>query len=401
LHLGKRIIPVLCRPLESTIVPPELAGLNYIFFYAEPKSPGSGFGTGLLQLVSALNTDLDWLREHTRLLQRASEWEAAGRTESRMLFGDSLAAAKLWVGRRPKEAPEPTTLHYDFIRASEEAEVRQQNAERQRLEERERLIKEAEVAQARTARLQRVRTWALAAVGIAVAIGVGATSWQQVRLTAGPRQLVSNQRELQHQQANLLAQLASVEWLRGNMDRALRFSTEGARSDLALPPGTVIASPVAAQLAATLSLTDWHLVLRHDSYVYFAAFSPDGTRVVTASWDKTARIWDAATGTELKVLHGHEANVYSAAFSPDGNRIVTASFDKTARIWDAATGSEIKVLRGHEESVNFATFSPDGTRIVTASGSRTSRPLSNQHRTHAESRSVANDPLRPCPAASQ
>ena len=78
-----------------------------------------------------------------------------------------------------------------------------------------------------------------------------------------------------------------------------------------------------------------------------AAFSPDGTRIVTASGDKTARIWDAATGKEITVLRGHENEVTSAAFSPDGTRIVTASEDKTARIWDAATGKEITVLRGH------------------------------------------------------
>ena len=58
------------------------------------------------------------------------------------------------------------------------------------------------------------------------------------------------------------------------------------------------------------------------------------TRIVTASLDKTARIWDAATAKEIAVLRGHENTVTSAAFSPDGARIVTASVDKTARIWD-------------------------------------------------------------------
>jgi len=66
-----------------------------------------------------------------------------------------------------------------------------------------------------------------------------------------------------------------------------------------------------------------------------AAFSPDGSRIVTASGDKTARIWDAATAQEIAVLRGHDHFVHSAAFSPDGSRIVTASWDNTARIWDA------------------------------------------------------------------
>ena len=64
------------------------------------------------------------------------------------------------------------------------------------------------------------------------------------------------------------------------------------------------------------------------------AFGPDGSLIVTASWDKTARIWDAATGKEMMVLRGHEDKVNSAAFSRDGLRIVTASGDGTARIWE-------------------------------------------------------------------
>ena len=65
-----------------------------------------------------------------------------------------------------------------------------------------------------------------------------------------------------------------------------------------------------------------------------AAFSPDGTRIVTASGDRTARLWDVASGAEIAVLRGHDDSVReSAAFSPDGTRIVTASDDNTARIW--------------------------------------------------------------------
>jgi WD40 repeat protein len=102
-----------------------------------------------------------------------------------------------------------------------------------------------------------------------------------------------------------------------------------------------------------------------------AAFSPDGKRIVTASFDNTARIWDAATAKEIEVLRGHAVD--SAAFSPDGKRIVTASFDNTARIWDAATAKEIAVLHGHGDRVYSAAFSPDGSRIVTASWDKTAR----------------------------
>jgi hypothetical protein len=133
IRLGKRIIPVLSRPLHGVTPPPQLADLDYIFFYEEPRSPGSGWGTGLERLVAALNTDLGWLREHTRYLQRASEWDAGGRPVNRLLSGADIALAKAWAESRPKAALEPTALHLDFIRASEAEESRQQSAEAQRL----------------------------------------------------------------------------------------------------------------------------------------------------------------------------------------------------------------------------------------------------------------------------
>ncbi len=164
LRFGKRILPVLCRPLEGASPPLQLQELNYVYFYDEPRSPGSGFGTGLARLVATLNTDLDWLREHTRYLQRAAEWDEGGRPANRLLSGSDITEAKAWAARRPKDAPEPTALHFDFIRASEEEEAARSSAQRKQLEamaasqtEREEALKKAEEALKQTAEAQHKR----------------------------------------------------------------------------------------------------------------------------------------------------------------------------------------------------------------------------------------------------
>ena len=77
--------------------------------------------------------------------------------------------------------------------------------------------------------------------------------------------------------------------------------------------------------------------MKHEDGVISAQFSPDGQRVVTASRDKTARLWDATSGKPIGEPMKHEGGVFSAQFSPDGQRVVTASWDKTARLWDAMT----------------------------------------------------------------
>ena len=76
----------------------------------------------------------------------------------------------------------------------------------------------------------------------------------------------------------------------------------------------------------------------HEGEVNSAQFSPDGLWIVTASRDRTARVWEAESGRLIRTLTGHKGQVNSAQFSPDGSRIVTASDDKTARLWETATG---------------------------------------------------------------
>ena len=106
--------------------------------------------------------------------------------------------------------------------------------------------------------------------------------------------------------------------------------------------------------------------MRHAAEVKSAQFSPDGTKIVTASDDHTARLWDASSGKPFTDPFAHPAEVTSARFSPDGRQIVTVCNDKTIRIWDAESG---KLLAepfpgGDGQS---AQFRPDGKRLLTAS----------------------------------
>jgi WD40 repeat protein len=109
------------------------------------------------------------------------------------------------------------------------------------------------------------------------------------------------------------------------------------------------------------------LPVGHTGIVYSAEFSPDGQRIVTASRDNTAKVWDASTGKLLYSLEGHTDCILSAVFSPDGQRIVTASKDKTAKVWDASSGKLLFDMDEHQDWVESASFRPDGKRILTVS----------------------------------
>jgi WD40 repeat protein len=104
------------------------------------------------------------------------------------------------------------------------------------------------------------------------------------------------------------------------------------------------------------------------------AFSPDGRFVLTGSADRTSRLWDVATGREVRVLQAHTLSVTSLAVSPDGQYLATGSTDDIVRLWDLATGAEARRLRSGLSITSIA-FSPDGRSLLTGSGDFTVRLL--------------------------
>ena len=256
------------------------------------------------------------LRVHRRVTEAAQEWQRLNQDPGALFRGARLAQAQEWRDHHNAILNE---LEREFLDASiaERRELQRQQRQRQRL------------------LVGALLAFAILAVGASAAAFFG--FWQKGEA----------------EKAATLARNAE-----DSAQKAQNRISEGA-----------------SQAYASLATTSEALgaPMRHKNALYDVEFSSDGKRVVTASADHTARLWDATTGQPIGTPLEHEDSVVSAKFSPDGQRVVTASDDGTARLWDAATGQPIGTPLRHQSSVYSVQFSPDGQRVVTVSRNNTAR----------------------------
>jgi hypothetical protein len=316
------------------------------------------------------------------ILKAKAEWDENDRRQDLLL----PAGFQLERGRTLLADPGdiPIADIEEFIELSSKKE----------LDEREK----REPALASQAKRALTRRWAAAAVAVLALTAGGVVAWLQW----------SNARQAERARADILGEFSASMLARGEIDSAIRLALRGVRIDLAWNPTR--ASRAASVLTATIDQAALRFPIVHDAEVTSAAFSPDGSRIVTHAVDQPVQVWDAATGrtriaslpgsapsfgpdgthivtisgrtaqilhaasgAESATLRGHSDTLKTAVFSRDGSFIVTASRDGTARIWQAGTGAPVQVLRGHDKAVSDAEFNHDGTRVVTASEDGTAR----------------------------
>ncbi|MBD2543577.1 TIR domain-containing protein [Planktothricoides raciborskii] len=336
--LNKRFVTILYRQVEPKTLHPALAKVQWIDFTQHEGD----FYANFSELVRTLDTDRDHVQSHTLWSQRALEWEEKSQTKDLLLRGSELNVAESWLRESEAENKQPpaTDLQKKFI-----AKSRQQNRNNRLLQ------------------IGLVAAFIILVSGAAViAVLFGLQAKEQERKA---NQLAT--------EANIKADTLFAKSLvdADPVDALIRAIQVTGRSQKDL--GQVLPLVQSSLLAALQVTHERNLFKGHESGVRSVAISPDGSKIVSGSYDNTIRLWDINSGSELAVFKGHEDLVFSVAFSPDGNRIVSGSKDKTIRLWDIKSGEQLAVFKGHEGLVYSVAFSPDGSKIVSGSGENTIR----------------------------
>lgn len=323
--LNKRIIPLNLRPVEVGRTPDALAIRQYV---PHRGTFEDDFEKSLQVLVSAVDTDLDWVREHTQWGLKALEWSQRDRDRSFLLSGKELDEAEGWVARSSGRRPEPTDLQNAYLLASRQGSTRRQR----------RLLGGVSLA-------------------LVVVVVLGVLALVQ-RNTA-----VSNERIAQSRQLSANAEAAETS------DPELSTS-------LALQ-ALHIRYTSQAETALREALPNFQVLktFREPGHaeVLQASFSPDGSKILTGSSDGIARVRDASTGRQLAVFKEPGGSQIVASYSQNGKYVLMASNNGTARVWDVASGKQISVIREPGGQEIDASFSPNGDDVLTASSDGTAR----------------------------
>ena len=320
------------------------------------------------QLREWLDEDREGLRLHRQLTEAAQGWLTLDQDEGALYRGARLAQAAEWV---QEHEDDPNPLEWEFLEASQalaQQEEAEREAQRQRELEAARTLAETEKRAAE--QLRRRRRYLIGALAVASILAIVAVFFG-IRFRQSAAETEQRSRLAQ---ARELAAL-SVEALSSDPELSLLLAVEAVNMTRKVDQHTTSEAEVSLYRALT-NLSFRGMLTGHTELVSMIEFSPDGTRLVTAS-NEGMHLWDE-DGNHITSIFGETREGFgpfnwSASFSSDGERILTAHSDQKARLWDA-DGNLITTYIGHGQGdVTRASFSPDGERIVTASEDGTAR----------------------------
>lgn len=349
----KRLIPIVVNEVEPTKVPAPLADLQWIFFTQQDR-----FSESLSDLISTLQIDQNWVKGHTRLQNRALEWNRKDRSKAAYLRGQDLNQAENWFSQASGKDPAPSVLQSDFIFASRKEANRRQ-------------------------RLSSI----IALVGIVVAVGLGILAWIQraeavqttearstaeyvaieeanTRATAQVEAVLEEQAnataqavledEIKTVSSRFLAAQASALAQAGktndeNLDLSLLLSLEAVRLEDSLETRSALFSSLTAH-----PFLKKYLFRESGIGIENIQFDPQGSLVVINYSDQELLIFDYDQGYELqKVILPHKISVVAhpliengtqdgIRYCADGSLMISyASSDKIWMLWNTVTYSPI------------------------------------------------------------
>ncbi len=294
--LGKRVIPVLRREIDFATAPPRLAALNIkIALIGEEPAV---FDAGAAALSAALDRDVAWLREQTRLILAVADWEKSGRREDELLRGVEISEAEAWSARRPPSAPEVPEPVLLFLARSREAQAAREETERRSLK-----------------RQRALWRW----VGGLVLVAMVAT-------LAGAWFVMQGQRQVARRMSAAIAQQAGEAYDQRRYDRALRLAVL-ASHDAWLSPA---ASEGGFEIGKAMAATRLEARFPNIDGAYCLSVNVDGTLVLAVSKDAPRLFARDARGEWAEQdLPGADMELTNcAAFAPDGKSFVTTSIGK-------------------------------------------------------------------------
>ncbi|MCS6789366.1 MAG: LysM peptidoglycan-binding domain-containing protein [Bacteroidia bacterium] len=176
-------------------------------------------------------------------------------------------------------------------------------------------------------------------------------------------------------QSLFLASLSEDQTRKGHPEIGVRLALEALPRQIGAPGERPYVPEAEAALYFALHA---HLypkpprkLIGHKNRVIYAVFSPDGSKLATASWDKTIRIWNPTTGASQEVLRGHTHIVEKVYFTQDLKYLASLSEDFSVRLWDLRSGVSVAQLVGHQDNLTHIALSADGSIILTTSLDRT------------------------------